>query len=183
MRFDSVDIAILDRMPVIATFVGIADHEPEAVRRSLCTGDVAATVNDDGSFELRTVDIERAPGGPLEAVRRLHVWSIRQLGDDCIERVTITFGEPVELESYARPEPAPAPAVAVEPVELEPAAAPAPLDLVGISEIAEMFGVSRQRASTMAKEDDAPAPAQRLQAGPVWHRSDWQLILDRRRRR
>ncbi|MGW8988328.1 hypothetical protein ACWGRF_00110 [Streptomyces zhihengii] len=41
-------------------------------------------------------------------------------------------------------------------------------DLAGISEIAEMFGVGRQRAAQLAKRDDFPPAVAQLKAGPVF---------------
>ena len=49
--------------------------------------------------------------------------------------------------------------------ELEAPAIPA---LAGISEIAEILGVSRQRASELAGSDAFPKPVANLAAGPVW---------------
>jgi len=42
--------------------------------------------------------------------------------------------------------------------------------LVGITEIAEMLGVSRQRVGQLAATASFPEPAARLAAGPVWER-------------
>lgn len=41
-------------------------------------------------------------------------------------------------------------------------------ELVGIAEIGELLGVSRQRVTQLAKRDDFPAPIARLRMGPVW---------------
>lgn len=47
------------------------------------------------------------------------------------------------------------------------------LDLVGVAEIAEMLGVSRQRVHQIARDDGAfPGPVAKLSAGNVWLRSD-----------
>jgi hypothetical protein len=43
-------------------------------------------------------------------------------------------------------------------------------DLVGISEIAELLGTSRQRASELARSPKFPAAHAELAAGPVWLR-------------
>jgi hypothetical protein len=43
-------------------------------------------------------------------------------------------------------------------------------ELVGVSEIAELLGVTRQRASALAKTPDFPTPVATLAAGPVWTR-------------
>jgi predicted DNA-binding transcriptional regulator AlpA len=42
--------------------------------------------------------------------------------------------------------------------------------LVGIAEIAEMFGVARNTAWRWSKRPAFPQPAARLASGPVWHR-------------
>jgi predicted DNA-binding transcriptional regulator AlpA len=44
--------------------------------------------------------------------------------------------------------------------------------LAGISEIAALLGVSRQRANQLAKREDFPRPLDRIASGPVWKRSD-----------
>lgn len=43
--------------------------------------------------------------------------------------------------------------------------------LVGLTEIAEMFGVSRQRAGQLADGDGFPLPEAELAAGRIWARS------------
>jgi hypothetical protein len=45
--------------------------------------------------------------------------------------------------------------------------------LVGLSEIAEQLGVTRQRANTLRRSrSDFPDPAAELRAGPVWFAAD-----------
>ena len=45
------------------------------------------------------------------------------------------------------------------------------IDLVGISEIAEMLGVSRQRVDKLSRTDAAfPSPVADLHAGRIWLR-------------
>jgi hypothetical protein len=41
-------------------------------------------------------------------------------------------------------------------------------DLVGIAELAELVGVTRQRASALARHPGFPQPLAELAAGPVW---------------
>jgi hypothetical protein len=41
-------------------------------------------------------------------------------------------------------------------------------ELLGIGEIAELLGVSRQRASTLQTSAAFPAPVARLKSGPIW---------------
>ena len=51
-------------------------------------------------------------------------------------------------------------------------------DVVGISEIADMAGVTRQAVTNWRKRfDDFPKPAQTLQSGPVWSREAAELWL------
>lgn len=45
-------------------------------------------------------------------------------------------------------------------------------DYVGSAEIAEMFGVSRQRAYQLTSRPDFPAPMVRLKAGAIWRTED-----------
>jgi hypothetical protein len=41
-------------------------------------------------------------------------------------------------------------------------------DYMGVAEIAQALGVSKQRVVQMSKTRNFPAPAQRLAAGPIW---------------
>lgn len=45
---------------------------------------------------------------------------------------------------------------------------PGALDQVGITEIADMFGVTRQRAAKLAERSDFPAAVSQLRSGPVF---------------
>ncbi len=44
--------------------------------------------------------------------------------------------------------------------------------LVGVSEIAQMLGLTRQRVSTLSKRSDFPSPLATLASGPVWRAGD-----------
>lgn len=44
-------------------------------------------------------------------------------------------------------------------------------ELVGVTEIAELLGTSRQRASELARSAKFPVPVAELAAGPVWPKS------------
>ena len=47
------------------------------------------------------------------------------------------------------------------------------LDLVGVAEIAEMVGVSRQRINRIVEtHDEFPQPVAELSAGRIWRRQD-----------
>jgi hypothetical protein len=41
-------------------------------------------------------------------------------------------------------------------------------ELLGVGELAQLLGVTRQRASALAKSKNFPAPVAALRAGPVW---------------
>lgn len=45
-----------------------------------------------------------------------------------------------------------------------------PDELVGLSEIAEILGVSKQRVDQLRDRDDFPMPIVELRSGPVWRR-------------
>jgi predicted DNA-binding transcriptional regulator AlpA len=45
-------------------------------------------------------------------------------------------------------------------------------DLVGVSEIAALFGVANTSAWRWTRKADFPAPAAVLAAGPIWKRAD-----------
>jgi hypothetical protein len=51
-------------------------------------------------------------------------------------------------------------------------------ELVGISEVAETLGVSRQRASELRGQPAFPAPVAVLRATPVWRRADLGRFLE-----
>lgn len=48
---------------------------------------------------------------------------------------------------------------------------PGAVDQVGVAEIADLFGVSRQRAGQLIERQDFPDPVSRLKAGPVFSTS------------
>ncbi len=49
---------------------------------------------------------------------------------------------------------------------------PAFPELVGVSEVARLLGVTRQRASALQTNQAFPAPVATLASGPIWRRSD-----------
>jgi hypothetical protein len=51
-------------------------------------------------------------------------------------------------------------------------------ELVGVSEIADILGVTRQRASALAKTAGFPAPVATLASGPVWTRPSLNQFVD-----
>jgi prophage regulatory protein len=54
--------------------------------------------------------------------------------------------------------------------------------LVGVHEIAEMLGVSRQRVNRIVATDDSfPTPQAVLAAGRVWRRSDVERWVQQRK--
>lgn len=55
------------------------------------------------------------------------------------------------------------------------------IPLLGIAEIADLYGVSRQRASAMARTASFPRPVQKLSMGPVFSREE--VLRHKRRRR
>ncbi|MFV2017942.1 hypothetical protein [Micromonospora sp. LOL_023] len=46
------------------------------------------------------------------------------------------------------------------------------MELVGAWELAEMLGVTRQRAWVISRHRDFPAPVAKLRMGDVWNRAD-----------
>ena len=45
-------------------------------------------------------------------------------------------------------------------------------ELVGVAEIAELLGVTRQRVHQLAKTADFPKPLAELSAGAIWDKAD-----------
>ena len=58
-------------------------------------------------------------------------------------------------------------------------ATPDSLDLVGVAEVADQLGVTRQRVSELARQPTSPSPVSQLASGPVWTRASWWAFLDR----
>jgi predicted DNA-binding transcriptional regulator AlpA len=54
------------------------------------------------------------------------------------------------------------------------------LKLAGIREIAELLGVTPQRANQIAAKKDFPKPLDRIGAGPVWKDADVRAWAKRR---
>ena len=57
-----------------------------------------------------------------------------------------------------------------------------PAPHVGLTEIAQILGVKRQRAYVLAKRKDFPAPVTATKAGRAWKRADiekWEATWDR----
>lgn len=52
--------------------------------------------------------------------------------------------------------------------EFETELAAAPPEIMGVQEIADLLGVSRQRAHQLTKRDDFPEPLHQLAAGSIW---------------
>lgn len=50
--------------------------------------------------------------------------------------------------------------------------------LAGVSEIAELLGVSRQRVAELRRRPDFPGPVAQLKAGPVWRAGDLSRFAD-----
>lgn len=59
--------------------------------------------------------------------------------------------------------------------ELEQPAFP---DLIGVAELAELLGVTRQRASEIQTRAGFPAPVVKLKSGPVWKRTSINAFLE-----
>jgi prophage regulatory protein len=47
-----------------------------------------------------------------------------------------------------------------------------PADLVGVTEIGDLLGVSRQRADQLTRIEAFPEPVAVLSAGRIWRRAD-----------
>lgn len=54
-------------------------------------------------------------------------------------------------------------------------------DLVGAAEIADMFGVSRQRVYQLSTREDFPEPVAVLSRGRVWERADVRFWMETHR--
>ena len=58
------------------------------------------------------------------------------------------------------------------------------LDLVGVAEIAEMLGRTRQRVHQLIRENhDFPQPVAELSAGKIWLRQDIQAWVEKHGRK
>lgn len=52
--------------------------------------------------------------------------------------------------------------------------------LVGVSEAAEILGVSKQRVAQLRERPDFPAMVQKLQATPLWREADVRTFAEQR---
>jgi len=50
--------------------------------------------------------------------------------------------------------------------------------LAGVTEVAELLGVTRQRASALTMHPEAPTPVARLASGPVYVWNSWQRFAE-----
>lgn len=57
-----------------------------------------------------------------------------------------------------------------------------PGSLAGVTELAQMFGVSRQRAAIITMTEGFPRPIDQLRAGPVYRRSEVEAWREERAR-
>lgn len=55
--------------------------------------------------------------------------------------------------------------------------------LVGVKEIAELLGISKQRVSTLSKREDFPKPLESLASGPIWRAGDLTTFAEGWRRK
>ncbi|MCU1677722.1 MAG: hypothetical protein JWM93_2480 [Frankiales bacterium] len=123
-----------------------------------------------------------APGDPssVDVVLAIDARTLRSAFDAAIRLVVGTASD-AGVPGVA--------AVAAEAIEFEEAErrvlAPAVPELVGISEIAGLLGVTKQRANQLVTEHkDFPRPAQQLAAGKLWPKSAveaWASTWTRRR--
>lgn len=58
----------------------------------------------------------------------------------------------------------------------------APMKLMGLHEVAELLGVSRQRADQLVRERDFPRPVAELKAGRIWRTGDVEKWKEKRGR-
>lgn len=114
-----------------------------------------------------------APNGHLSARIFVEAGTARQAIDSALREVT----------AAAKEAGIPATVVGVDLVTEEELdrrlAEPSVPDLVGVSEIADMFGVGRQRVTQLSQREDFPPAVARLKAGPVFVRE--QVVAFERR--
>lgn len=56
-------------------------------------------------------------------------------------------------------------------------------ELLGVAELADLLGVTRQRVSALVRSKDFPAPVAELRAGPVWTRPSVRRFIEQWQRR
>jgi hypothetical protein len=87
-----------------------------------------------------------------------------EIFDTACEKMGITHGGVARLDILTEP---------YLELELERE----PEEYAGVSEVAELFGVSRQRVSELRARDGFPEPIAELAAGPVWSVSSLKSFL------
>jgi len=126
----------------------------DAARRQEITAALGAT-------ELR-YDEER---GWLTVTVEVDAATLRQAADAALRAASQAVGSAAAGVMSSRPR-----QIRVLPADdfAGEIAHPAPVELMGVSEIAELLGVSRQRVNQLIAGEDFPRPVSRLAAGPVF---------------
>ncbi|WP_097992331.1 hypothetical protein [Streptomyces sp. f51] len=130
----------------------------------LAARDVADSVIEDLCERLADCEpaVGMAPNGNLSARVWVETGTARQAIDIALKEITAAAKAAGAGQKVIGVE-----LVSEEELDLRNAEPIVP-ELAGISEIAEMFDVGRQRAAQLAKRDDFPPPVAQLKAGPVF---------------
>lgn len=134
--------------------IAIATKKPLTAEQLESVAEVGgAAAGDVGGMRVETVLTVRAKDHPGAAAKAIETITARVAGDVIAVEVMTTDEQDRRL------------------------AVPAP-EYVGIAEIAELLGVSRQRVDQLQSRQDFPAPVARLAAGPVWRKGDLSTFAD-----
>lgn len=160
-----------DRNTPQGTQEGVVTSMPQAWSIEVELG--ASNVSDDTVEELHehladhSPAVGTAPSGNLSARIFVEAGTARQAADSALKEVTAAAKQAGINHTV----------VGIELVTEEELDRrlnePAVPELVGVSEIAAMFGVGRQRAAQVVQREDFPPAVARLKAGPVFIK--WQV--------
>lgn len=131
---------------------------------------VDITVQTRRPLTLETLEAVAAIGGPAAG----------NVGERRLETtLTVSASNPPEAAARAIEivtAEAPGKVIAIEVMTTEEQdrrlAEPAFPELVGVSEVAELLEISRQRLAVLRQRPEFPRPVAELAAGPIWRRGD-----------
>jgi hypothetical protein len=161
----SIDVAAA---PGVRRFPGLEGRLCDLVEELSAYAGVAHAAGNGRRYGARLSVEADAPAAAIEAATEVFEKAAAHVGLPAWDVVQVEAQTPQELRRQN--------------------AIPTLPELVGVGEVAELLGVSRQRASGLARSTSFPRPLAELKAGPIWARAaverfaeQWQRKPGRRR--